>query len=49
MSIVTSVSTGADKARRTRLLKFAVLGIIVIVVAISLLDLYCVIDLDGLC
>ena len=49
MSIATRVSTGIDKTRRTRLLKFAVLGIIAIVVVISLLDLYCVIDLDGLC
>lgn len=49
MSIVTSVTTGVDKTRRTRLLKFGVLAIVAIVLAISLLDLYCIIDLDGLC
>ena len=49
MSLATGVPTTVDKTRRTRALKFVVIGIIALVVLVSLLDLYCVIDLDGLC
>ncbi len=44
-----SVVTVAEKKSRPRLLKIIVVAVVLAVVAISLLDLYCVIDLDGLC